>query len=59
MGTLEGWLPDRVRAGEEAVAADGTPRWTNRIHRDDLVAALLLAATHPTPPPALMPWLTQ
>lgn len=47
-------LPDRVRAGEEPVAADGTPRWTNRIHRDDLVAALLLAATHPTPPPVLI-----
>ena len=41
---------DRVRAGEEPVAADGTPRWTNRIHRDDLVSALLAVTTHPDPP---------
>lgn len=29
----------------------GTPdRWTNRIHRDDLAAALALCAVHPSPP---------
>lgn len=47
-------LIERVRAGEEPVAADGTPRWTNRIHRDDVVRALVIAATHPNPPPALI-----
>ena len=47
-------LVDRVRAGEEPVAADGTPRWTNRVHRDDLVAALLVAATHAAPPPVVI-----
>jgi nucleoside-diphosphate-sugar epimerase len=38
-------LRDRVLAGEEGVAADGTPRWTNRIHRHDVVSALLTAST--------------
>ena len=47
-------LIERVRAGEEPVAADGTPRWTNRVHRDDVVRALVIAATHPSPPPALI-----
>lgn len=47
-------LLGRVAAGEEAVSTDGTPRWTNRIHRDDVVAALLVAATHPSAPPALI-----
>jgi nucleoside-diphosphate-sugar epimerase len=53
-GPGRGSLLERVRAGEEPVSSDGTPRWTNRIHRDDVVAALLVAATHPTPPPALI-----
>lgn len=47
-------LIDRVRAGEEPVAADGTPRWTNRIHRDDLADAMVLVVTHPAPPPVLL-----
>lgn len=47
-------LIERVRAGEEGVAADDTPRWTNRIHRDDVVAALVTATTHADPPPTLM-----
>lgn len=47
-------LIDRVRAGEEAVATDGTPRWTNRIHRDDVVTALVTATSHPAPPPTLL-----
>jgi nucleoside-diphosphate-sugar epimerase len=47
-------LAERVRAGEAPVAADGTPRWTNRVHRDDVVQALFIAATHPAPPSALI-----
>lgn len=47
-------LIDRVRAGDEPVAADGTPRWTNRIHRDDLADAMVLVATHPDPPAVLL-----
>jgi nucleoside-diphosphate-sugar epimerase len=47
-------LLDRVRRGEAAIAADGTPRWTNRIHRDDVVAALAIVATHKAPPPVLV-----
>lgn len=45
---------ERVLAGREPVAADGTPRWTNRIHRDDAVTALLVATVHANPPPALL-----
>ncbi|MEZ5247501.1 MAG: NAD-dependent epimerase/dehydratase family protein [Acidimicrobiales bacterium] len=48
-GPGRGSLLERVRAGEEPVSSDGTPRWTNRVHRDDVVGALLVAATHPTP----------
>lgn len=47
-------LIGRVRQGVEPVAVDGTPRWTNRIHRDDVVAALLIAATHPGAPATLL-----
>lgn len=47
-------LQNRVAAGEETVARDGTPRWTNRIHRDDVVSALLAAATAHDPPPTLI-----
>lgn len=47
-------LIERVRAGEEPVAADGTPRWTNRIHRDDVVRALVTATTHADAPPTLL-----
>lgn len=53
-GPGRGALAERVRAGEEPVSSDGTPRWTNRVHRDDVVAALLVAATHAEPPPALI-----
>jgi nucleoside-diphosphate-sugar epimerase len=47
-------LLDRVRRGEAATAADGTPRWTNRIHRDDVVSALAIVAAHQAPPPVLI-----
>lgn len=47
-------LIDRVRSGEEPVARDGTPRWTNRVHRDDLVTALRIAISHPAPPPVVL-----
>jgi nucleoside-diphosphate-sugar epimerase len=53
-GPGRGALQERIRAGEEPVASDDTPRWTNRVHRDDVVAALFVAATHPEPPPALI-----
>ena len=45
---------DRVRAGDEPVARDGTPRWTNRVHRDDVVSALFVAATHARPTETLL-----
>lgn len=41
-------LIDRVRDGQ--ITVDGSTEWTNRIHRDDLVSALALAAVHPSPP---------
>ena len=44
-------LVESVRAAKAPVADDGTPRWTNRIHRDDVVDALITLATHPAPPP--------
>lgn len=44
-------LIESVRAGDVSVAADGTPRWTNRVHRDDVVSALLTLTTHSDPPP--------
>ncbi|MEQ8840090.1 MAG: NAD-dependent epimerase/dehydratase family protein [Acidimicrobiales bacterium] len=47
-------LQDRVRAGDAPIARDGTVRWTNRVHRDDVVAALLVAATHAAPPDTLI-----
>lgn len=37
---------DRVRSGE-AVVADGPPRWTNRIHRDDCAGAAHHLLVHP------------
>jgi len=45
---------DRVAAGEEPIASDGTPRWTNRIHRDDVVSALLTASVAARPPDTLI-----
>jgi len=43
-------LVDRVRAGGIVTSPAAAPHWTNRIHRDDLVAALAIAAIHPSPP---------
>lgn len=53
-GPGRGALIERVRTGEAAVARDGTPRWTNRVHRDDVVAALAVAALHDDPPPVVL-----
>lgn len=47
-------LQDRVRAGEAPIARDGTPRWTNRVHRDDVVEALRTLVSHPDPPPVVI-----
>ena len=44
-------LIDRVLTGEVGVTPATPDRWTNRVHRDDLAAALALAAIHPSPPP--------
>lgn len=43
-------LIDRVLDGTEGVTPGTPDRWTNRIHRDDLAAALALCAIHPSPP---------
>jgi len=43
-------LIERVRNGGVVTSPAGAPHWTNRIHRDDLVAALAIAAVHPSPP---------
>lgn len=44
------YLIDRVRSGGIVTSPASAPHWTNRIHRDDLVAALAIAAIHPSPP---------
>jgi len=43
-------LIDQVRRGAVGVTPGTPDRWTNRIHRDDLAAALALCAVHPSPP---------
>jgi len=43
-------LIDQVRHGAVGVTPGTPDRWTNRIHRDDLAAALALCAVHPSPP---------
>ena len=43
-------LIDQVLTGSAGVTPGTPDRWTNRIHRDDLVAALALCAVHPSPP---------
>jgi len=44
-------LIDSVTSGRLGVSTGSADRWTNRIHRDDLVAALALASVHGAPPP--------
>ena len=44
-------LIDRVLDGEAGVSAGTPAHWTNRVHRDDLAAALAQCAVHPSPPP--------
>ena len=44
-------LIDQVLNGDVGVTSGTPDRWTNRIHRDDLAAALALCAIHPSPPP--------
>lgn len=44
-------LIDQVLTGAVGVTPGSPDRWTNRIHRDDLAAALALCAIHPSPPP--------
>lgn len=43
-------LIDQILTGAVGVTAGTPDRWTNRIHRDDLAAALALCAIHPSPP---------
>lgn len=43
-------LIDNVRSGAARVAPDG-PRFTNRIHRDDVAGALVHLLFHPSPDP--------
>jgi len=43
-------LIDQVLTGAAGVTPGTPDRWTNRIHRDDLAAALALCAIHPSPP---------
>ena len=43
-------LVDQVLAGTVGVTRGTPSRWTNRIHRDDLAAALALCSVHPSPP---------
>jgi nucleoside-diphosphate-sugar epimerase len=45
-------LIDSVLNGTAGVTPGTPDRWTNRVHRDDLAAALALCAIHPSPPPA-------
>ena len=44
-------LIDLVLTGRAGVTSGTPDRWTNRVHRDDLAAALALCAIHPSPPP--------
>lgn len=44
-------LIDQVMTGAVGVTPGTPARWTNRVHRDDLAAALALCAIHPSPPP--------
>ena len=44
-------LIDQVLTGTVGVTAGTPDRWTNRVHRDDLAAALALCSIHPSPPP--------
>lgn len=44
-------LIDLVLNGQAGVTSGTPDRWTNRVHRDDLAAALALCAIHPSPPP--------
>lgn len=53
-GPGRGALIESVRAGEAPIARDDTPRWTNRVHRDDVVAALAVAALHDDTPPVAL-----
>lgn len=43
-------LIDQVLTGAVGVTPGTPDRWTNRVHRDDLAAALALCAIHPSPP---------
>lgn len=44
-------LVRQVRDGAAGVTPGTPPRWTNRIHRDDLAAALAHVSLHDDPPP--------
>lgn len=44
-------LIDQVLEGRAGVSPGTPTHWTNRVHRDDLAAALALCAIHPSPPP--------
>lgn len=50
-GPGRGRLVRQVRDGAAGVTPGTPPRWTNRIHRDDLAAALAHVALHDHPPP--------
>ena len=43
-------LIDQVLEGTVGVTPGTPDRWTNRVHRDDLAAALAICAIHPSPP---------
>ena len=47
-------LIDQVLTGVVGVTPGMPARWTNRVHRDDLAAALALCVTHPSPPPVVI-----
>lgn len=47
-------LIESVRTGDAGVTADTPPRWTNRIHVDDLAAALEAVVDAPAPPAAVI-----
>ena len=48
------FLAKMVARGDRSVARDGTPRFSNRIHRIDLISATVLVASHPSPPPIVV-----
>ncbi|MEO0493392.1 MAG: SDR family NAD(P)-dependent oxidoreductase [Actinomycetota bacterium] len=50
-GPGRGRLVQQVMTGAVGVTPGTPARWTNRVHRDDLAAALALCAIHPSPPP--------